>query len=115
MIKRNHAWRLTFEEVNRVSFSRPHVHVRVHALFGEAVPADLQRDRVAVACSVVSVLIQPVPAVPHEIGVKADDHLPVGRLLFPDPIKHGAESSFTAPFDRTEADVTISSAQTIQI
>lgn len=73
----------------------------IHTLPGESMPASLQCDWISVACPIVSVLIQPVPAVSHEIGVKADDHLPIRRLLFSDPVKYCAESSFTAPCEHT--------------
>lgn len=91
--------RPAFEEVNIVSLPGPHVHVCIHSARGNSTPADLHCDWVSIAGPVVPVLIQPVPAVSHEVGVKADDHLPVGRLLLPDPIKDGAESSLTAPCD----------------
>ncbi len=90
-------FRPTFEEVNSISFSGPHMHIRIHSLHGNSTPANLQRNWISKACSVISVLIQPVPAVSHEIGVKADDHLPVGRLLLSYPIKYCAESTFAAP------------------
>lgn len=73
----------------------------IHTLPGEAVPASLQCDWITVARSVVSVLIQPVPVVSHEIGVKADDNLPIGRLLFSDPVKYCVESSVAAPCEQT--------------
>lgn len=86
----------TFEEENFISLPRPHVHKRIHPISGDSTPADLQRHRVSVSSAVVPVLVQPVPAVPHEVGVEADDHLAVGRLLFPDPVENGAELTFTA-------------------
>lgn len=86
----------TFEEVNSIHFSGPHVHVRIHSVTGNSTPASLQDDWIAEARSVISVLVQPVPAVPHEIGVKADDHLPVGRLLLSDPVKCCVETTLTA-------------------
>lgn len=99
---KHHICWITFEEINNVFFPRPHVHMGVHALLGESMPASLQCDWISVACSVVAILIQPVPAVSHEIGVKADDHLPIGRLLFPDPVKYCAESSFTAACEQAQ-------------
>lgn len=63
---------LTFKEVHSIFFSGPHMHMRVHAILGEPMPADRQRDRVAIAGSVVSVLVQPVPAISHEVCVEAD-------------------------------------------
>lgn len=86
----------TFKKVNGISFSGPHMHIRIHSVHGNSTPANLQSNRIPKARSVISVLIQPVPAVSHKVGVKADDHLPIGRLLLSDPIKHCAESSFTA-------------------
>lgn len=88
--------RPTFEEVNVISLPRPHVHKRVHATGGDSTPADLQCHRVPISSAVVPVLIQPVPAIPHEVGVEADDHLAVGRLLLPHPVENGAEWTFTA-------------------
>lgn len=97
----SHIYRITFKEINNVFFPRPHVHMGIHTLPGESMPASLQCDWIAVACSVISVLIQPVPAVSHKIGVKADDYLPIGCLLFSDPVKHCAKSSFTASCEQT--------------
>lgn len=93
----------TFKEVNSISFPGPHMHISIHSVHGNATPANLQRDWISIACSVVPVLIQPVPAVSYEIGVKADDHLPVGCLLLSDPIKYCVESTFTAPWVQMQA------------
>lgn len=86
----------TFKKVNLVSLPGPHVHKRIDAIRGDSTPANLQRHRVTESSAVVPVLIQPVPAVPHEVGVEADDHLTIGRLLLPDPVEYSAESTFTA-------------------
>lgn len=88
--------RPTFEEVNLISLPRPHVHKGIDAISRDSTPANLQRHRVTVSSAVVPVLVQPVPAIPHEVGVEADDHLAIGRLLLADPVEHGAESPFAA-------------------
>lgn len=95
--------RPTFKEVNSVSFPGPNVHTRINSVHGDPAPANLQCNRISKACSVFPVLIEPVPAISKEIGVKADDHLPIGRPLLPDPIKHRVESTFTAPWVQTQA------------
>ena len=85
----------TFKEVNSISSSGPHVHTCIYAVHGDPTPAGLQSHWVAVTCPVSSVLIQPVPAISHEVGVEAYGHLPVGRLLLPDPIEHCVEPTST--------------------
>lgn len=79
------------------------MHICIHSFTGNPTPASLQCHWISKACSVISVLIQPVPAVSHKIGVKADHHLPIGRLLLSDPIKYCVESTFTAPWVQTQA------------
>lgn len=85
----------TFKEVDRVSSAVPHVNVSVHAAGGQPVPAHLHRHRIPVPRPVITVLIEPVPAVTHEVGVKTHHHLAIRRLFLPDPIKHGAEATLT--------------------
>lgn len=77
------------------------MHMCINTIAGKAMPADLQRNRIAVTRSVVSVLIQPVPAVPHEVRVEADDQISVRRLLLSDPVKHRVESTFTCTWNET--------------
>lgn len=74
------------------------MHMRIHSIHGNSTPADLQCNWVSKACSVIPVLIQPVPAVSDEIGVKADNHLPIGCFFLSDPIKYSVESTLTAPW-----------------
>lgn len=94
--------RPTFEEVNSISFSGPHMHKRIHSIHGDPPPAGLQGHWVSIACAVTLVIIQPVPAVPHEVRVKADDRLSIGGLLLSDPIKSCVESALTAPWVQTQ-------------
>lgn len=85
----------TFKEVDRISSAVPHVNVSVHAARGQPMPAHLHRHRIPEPRPVITVLIEPVPAVTHEVGVKTHHHLAVRCLLLPDPIKHGAEATLT--------------------
>lgn len=71
------------------------MHVCIHSIHRNPAPADLQGNWVSIARSVIFVLIQPVPSVSHEVGVKAYDDLPIGCLLLSDPVKHCVESTFT--------------------
>lgn len=94
---------LTFKEVNSIFFSGPHMHISIHSVHGNSTPANLQCNWISIARSVISVLIQPVPAVSQEIGVKADDHLPIGCLLLSNPIKCCVELTFTSSWVQTKA------------
>lgn len=77
------------------------MHVCINTITWKAMPADLQCNRIAITRSVVSVLVQPVPAVPHEVRVEADDQISIRRLLLSDPVKHGVESTFTRTWNKT--------------
>lgn len=93
---------LTFKEIHSIFSSGPHVHMSIHSIIGKPMPAGLQRDRVTITGSVVPVLVQPVPAISHEVGVEADQHLPVRRLLLSDPVKHSVEAALTASWSQTQ-------------
>lgn len=70
------------------------MHMCISSIRGDPMPASLQGNGVPVTRSVIPVLVQPVPAVSHEIGVKADHHLPIGCLLLSYPIEHCVERAF---------------------
>lgn len=83
----------TFKEIHGVRVAAPHVHVGIHTGRRESVPPNLHGHGISVTGSVAAVLIEPVPAVTHEVGAKAHDHFTVRRSLLPDPIKRGAEAT----------------------
>lgn len=86
----------TFEKIGGVDPASPYVNVRIHATGWDALPPHLDGYRVPVAGAIVAVLVQPVQAIAHEVGVEADPDLPIGSPLLPDPVKHGAEATLTA-------------------
>lgn len=88
----------TFEKIDGIISTRPHMNVRVHAIGRYAMPSHLDSYRVTVARAVLPVLIQPVQAISHEVRVEADPHLPIGGPFLPDPIKHCAEAPITAAY-----------------
>lgn len=75
----------------------------IYSIHWDPMPASLQRNWITITRSIISVLIQPVPAISHEIGVKADHHLPIGCPLLSDPIKHRVEPTFTASWCQMQA------------
>lgn len=86
---------VTFKKVHSIAFPGPYVNVCIHPVRRYPTPTSLKGHGITVTCAVISVLVQPVPTVSHEIGVEANGDFPVRRSFFPDPVKNSVEPTFT--------------------
>lgn len=84
----------TFKEVTFVPSPGPDVDDGVYVLGGDALPAGDDADGVPVACPVVPVFIQPVPAVAEKVGAEPQRPGPAMVVLSANPVERSVKRAF---------------------
>lgn len=81
----------TFKEITFVPSPGPDVDDSVYVLGWDSLPACDDADGVPVACPVVPVLVEPVPAVAEKVRAKPQQRRPAVVFLSADPVKRSVK------------------------